>query len=314
VNSLSAHLVAGPEHGRLRFHPDCPFCRKQRLAGPLSDAVLPARAQAGLLAAALSAGTLLPAGGAAADPTTEKAPTARASQTPPPSDPPVVVDETQEAPVDEAPDLRELLTNPDLGSDSAGEDVGADAEATEPAAPEPLAEAPVEPAPVAPPPTASPAPPAPAPAPPTPPPVELPPAAVVDEATLSQAPSTTTERQALKLGVEPRRRGRPLVANSHPSPQPVAPAPVVEAPAPSAPVETVAISQPAPPTDGPIGGRGYTVQPGDSLWLIARRLLGADASNGQIAREVNRLWRLNQERIGTGDPSLIHIGTELRLR
>ena len=66
MNSLSAHLVAGPEHGRLRFHPDCPFCRKQRLAGPLSDAVLPARAQAGLLAAALSAGTLLPAAGAAA--------------------------------------------------------------------------------------------------------------------------------------------------------------------------------------------------------------------------------------------------------
>ena len=314
MNSLSAHLVAGPKHGRLRFHPDCPFCRKQRLAGPLSDAVLPARAQAGLLAAALSAGTLLPAAGAAADPTTENAPTARASQTPAPSDPPVVVDETQEAPVDEAPDLRELLTNPDLGSDSAGEDVGADAEATEPAPPEPLAEAPVEPAPVAPTPTASPAPPAPAPPPPTPSPVELPPAAVVDEPTPPQAPSTTTKRQALKLGVEPRERGRPLVANPHPTPQPVVPAPVVEAPAPSAPVETVAISQPAPPADGPIAGRGYTVQPGDSLWSIARRLVGGSPSAAQIAREVDRLWRLNAERIGTGNPSLIYAGTVLRLR
>jgi pilus assembly protein FimV len=136
----------------------------------------------------------------------------------------------------------------------------------------------------------------------------------IDEATPAQAPSTTTERQALKLGVEPRERGRPLVANSNPAPKPVVPAPVVEASAPSAPVETVAISQPAPPADDPLAGRSYTVQPGDSLWFIARRLLGADASNGQLAREVNRLWRLNEERIGTGDPSLLHIGTELRLR
>jgi nucleoid-associated protein YgaU len=56
------------------------------------------------------------------------------------------------------------------------------------------------------------------------------------------------------------------------------------------------------------------VRPGDSLWSIARRLLGPSAFNGQIAREVSRLWRLNKERIATGDPNLLRIGTQLRLR
>jgi nucleoid-associated protein YgaU len=56
------------------------------------------------------------------------------------------------------------------------------------------------------------------------------------------------------------------------------------------------------------------VRPGDSLWSIARRLLGPDASAGRIAREVNRLWELNRERIATGDPDLLMVGTKLRLR
>jgi nucleoid-associated protein YgaU len=55
------------------------------------------------------------------------------------------------------------------------------------------------------------------------------------------------------------------------------------------------------------------VRAGDSLWSIARRLLGPDASAGRIAREVNRLWQLNRDRIGTGNPSLIQVGTVLEL-
>ena len=62
------------------------------------------------------------------------------------------------------------------------------------------------------------------------------------------------------------------------------------------------------------GARPYVVQPGDSLWSIAKRLLGADASPARIAGEVNRLWSLNEGRIGTGDPDLLMVGTELRLR
>lgn len=74
--------------------------------------------------------------------------------------------------------------------------------------------------------------------------------------------------------------------------------------------ETVVV---APPF-APIEGDRYRVQPGDSLWSIARRLLGPEASNGRIAKEVNRLWELNRERIATGDRNLIHAGTELQLR
>jgi nucleoid-associated protein YgaU len=75
----------------------------------------------------------------------------------------------------------------------------------------------------------------------------------------------------------------------------------------------VAVSQPASPADGVIRGQRYTVRAGDSLWSIARRLLGPEASAGRIAREVNRLWELNRDRIGTGNPSLIHVGTVLKL-
>jgi resuscitation-promoting factor RpfA len=58
----------------------------------------------------------------------------------------------------------------------------------------------------------------------------------------------------------------------------------------------------------------YVVQPGDSLWSIAQRLIGAEASPAKIAREVHRLWSLNEERIATGDPDLLMVGTSLRLR
>ena len=79
------------------------------------------------------------------------------------------------------------------------------------------------------------------------------------------------------------------------------------------PPTTAAVSQPGSPEDGRIRGQSYTVRAGDSLWSIARRLLGPEASAGRIAREVNRLWELNRNRIGTGNPSLIHVGTVLKL-
>ena len=43
-------------------------------------------------------------------------------------------------------------------------------------------------------------------------------------------------------------------------------------------------------------------------------MLGDDASVAKIAREVNRLWELNSDRIGTGDPDLLMVGTKLVLR
>ena len=37
-------------------------------------------------------------------------------------------------------------------------------------------------------------------------------------------------------------------------------------------------------------------------------------ATGSVAGKVAELWRLNEDRIGTGDPNLIYAGTELRLR
>ena len=60
--------------------------------------------------------------------------------------------------------------------------------------------------------------------------------------------------------------------------------------------------------------RVYVVREGDSLWSIAADRLGDDASVAAIAREVDRLWELNRERIATGDPDLLRVGTRLVLR
>ena len=62
------------------------------------------------------------------------------------------------------------------------------------------------------------------------------------------------------------------------------------------------------------GDRSHTVRPGESLWSIASDLLGSRASTARIAAEVQRLWRLNAQHIGTGDPDLLPAGTRLMLR
>jgi hypothetical protein len=80
-------------------------------------------------------------------------------------------------------------------------------------------------------------------------------------------------------------------------------------------VTTCVSTQPTakdPPLDS--DARLYVVQPGDSLWSIAKQLLGRDASAGLIAREVNRLWSLNRSSIATGDPDMLMVGTRLELR
>jgi nucleoid-associated protein YgaU len=54
-----------------------------------------------------------------------------------------------------------------------------------------------------------------------------------------------------------------------------------------------------------------TVAPGDSLWLIAARRLGADASQGEVAAAWPRWYAANRDVIGP-DPNLIHPGQRLR--
>ncbi len=94
-----------------------------------------------------------------------------------------------------------------------------------------------------------------------------------------------------------------------------------EAPAPGEPEQ-----QEVPPSPQPVavppadparclaGKDSYTVRPGDCLWHIAAALLPPGADVAAIESEVARLWRLNEDRIGTGNPSLIYAGTTLRLR
>jgi nucleoid-associated protein YgaU len=56
------------------------------------------------------------------------------------------------------------------------------------------------------------------------------------------------------------------------------------------------------------------VAPGQSLWAIAERLLGARAGIARVALRVDRLWQLNAARIGTGNPDLIYPGQTLLLK
>jgi hypothetical protein len=60
-------------------------------------------------------------------------------------------------------------------------------------------------------------------------------------------------------------------------------------------------------------GTVVVVEPGDSLWAIARRLAGPGASNEAVYRAVVEIWDLNARGIGTGDPNLIFPGTRLRM-
>lgn len=150
------------------------------------------------------------------------------------------------------------------------------------------------------------------------------------------APITTPEPAASPTEPEPVRKKAPEPAVSEPvaNQSIVAPkhrsadgdtaagsAASTEAAAPPAePAEEEAPSPLPQPTTAADPGRSlagkavYVVQPGDCLWSIATALLPAGAGTQAIAQEVEHLWRLNEERIGTGDPSLIYAGTELRLR
>ena len=56
------------------------------------------------------------------------------------------------------------------------------------------------------------------------------------------------------------------------------------------------------------------IRPGQSLWTIAQGLVARPASIAEVALQVGRLWQLNANRIGTGNPDLIFPGLELRLK
>lgn len=156
--------------------------------------------------------------------------------------------------------------------------------------------------------------------------------------TASSAPAASPEPAAPALEPEPAQQQAPEAKTSEPVARQsiVAPkqrpaeekaasssATAGEAAPASEPPEEEAPSAPAPqPAATPpadhgryLGGKdSYVVRSGDCLWHIAAALLPGGASDAEIAGEVARLWALNEDSIGTGDPSLIYAGTTLRLR
>jgi nucleoid-associated protein YgaU len=322
--SLTAHLTAGTaEHGRLVFHPDCPRCRTERLAGNLAaDSLVSRQGQA-----ALAAGLLAVSAGA--PPALAQVPDTDQQQEATPGAPPGLEPDFDPG----GGDTFDYDTDPLPGGAEAGgnedEGIGPPVE-TEPTtdpdprlllddeqAPAPSSDAP-EPMPAPTPATPS------LPATPAPVPAEPPVAELEQAAPPTDQRHATRERKAPERSTKTHEAERRSVVGTSPTPRPDSPIPVAEAVASPArptatpmamasPPTTAAVSQPGSPADRMISGQRYTVRAGDSLWSIARRLLGPEASAGRIAREVNRLWELNRDRIGTGNPSLIHVGTVLKL-
>ena len=344
--SLTAHLRRPDDHGRLAFHPECPLCRGERLVGALpSDAVVGRRTQAMITAGVLALSSASPTMAIAAEPDQEQEGAATPEQVAveaPASNPSVdpggrgtdLPFEARQAPtVQAAPDLaqdagpveQEPVTNQDAPVADSGDGSGIPVAPAPDAVPPPTApSAPLPESPATTPeqsdsedPTMSPdsADPttSPDPAEPTPPPAEAPTGAPTADAPRAAKPRT---------GAPDRERNRHAspTPSSAPGPTPAAVRPSTrEAPTAESTPITVQVAPPSPNADaasrraGP-SDHSHVVEPGESLWSIARDLLGDQASTARIAREVNRLWELNSERIRTGDRDLLLVGTRLALR
>ena len=332
--SLTAHLRRPGDHGRLPFHPECPICCRDRLAGQLpSDAVVGRRTGALLAAGVLALSTAPPTAVLAAEPDQEQegatAPDQVAAQAPasaPAFDPggdstdvpfdaaPAPAPDAQAAPEsagdNAGPTEQEAATNDDAPVADSGDGGGSPAPAQQltPRAQD------VAPAPPAPPATAPQPPPAPisAPAPETP--------ATETPATPASPSDTAATRPAKEKKTA---RANPVPDTSTPSDSaPAASVPTNSAPESSAASTVIVVDAQPQGTSGTANGgraaqpgdRVHVVAPGESLWSIAGDLLGEGASVARIAREVNRLWELNASRIATGDPNLLVVGTRLALR
>jgi LysM domain len=330
--SLTAHLLEAGDHGRLGFHPRCPVCRKERLFGSLSSERLTSRCvQAALATGVLAFSTAAPGAAVAAVPDRQKegvaapGPRSGGDLDSPDFDPggetalPFEVAPTPTSPV-VGGGSEDAGDGPPVESDPV---VDPDAHLLAPTTPETVTpptetDAPVPPAEVAPV----------SPAPPTRDRVtiEAPPANA-ETPTSPNTPDAGPGSEPAPKQQESDRRRRAPSKTSPPAEPPQAPpigvapqSPPPGSPLPAAAVaETVPVVQASAPSEasqGPLPetARWHVVEPGESLWSIATRLLGPDATPGRIAREVERLWELNRDRIGTGDRDLLMVGAKLRLR
>lgn len=292
MSSLGRHLTTPAPHGELSFHPACPVCCDTRLHGNVPDgAIVPAGVKASLATALVTVSTAGAAPSASIAQEVDEQMEGIELPQPRPQDAPDPGDETR------VPDDQSVpVPNVDGGdADDDSEGLAIEAEPDTPPPPE-------EPAGAAPP-----GPPehlgAHAPPPAAPPPASDPVAPEADE----RKPEPSHRRGEARTRT-PARLSAPTT--SAPVPPPV-PATLAVPPASEAGQDTAPGSA---PRDAPTGSGQRVVRPGESLWSIAADLAGHNATAGEIARLVNRLWTLNADRIGTGNPDLVMAGTKLRVR
>jgi hypothetical protein len=317
VASSNPHESNSTTHDRLGFHPECPTCRQDRLFGVLSPEPVFSRRFKALLATGVLAftagvtatsvayepdhqqeGGVLPEQGAPSS--TDELGRDSGGDTVLPfelrSAPDSPQDSERESSEDSAPLEAEPLDDPDGRLSLTSPD---SADPNEEAAPVPPTE--VAP-PVAPTPQA-----------------QLPLDPNGDSGVPGIAPPAARPDPAHHATKHRRNKDDRPTANRHRKTAPSQSAPPTQAPTadpiPQSTGEQAAGETPTTTVVAPLGDRHiHAVRPGESLWSIASRLLGADVSSGAIAIEVRRLWRLNAERIGTGDPDLLIVGVRLRLR
>jgi hypothetical protein len=295
MSSLSVHLRLPEDHSSLPFHPSCPVCRRDRLAGSLSgDELVSRRTQATVAAGVLAFSGIGAPVAVAAGPDAVIEGTTEAVE----GSDPGVPDFGDTTPLDDAE--AEVRDDEDVPAVLEPEDALVEPEPvvddTERLveASEQMADPVLEPAPAAEPVAVA------------APPAEVPAATGAPEPALTDGPridrpERTKRETRLERAVE-----RSVVA------APPAPAPAPEVAAPVS-VRVVAGTSASGREAAP-GDRFHVVQRGESLWSIAADVVGERAGVGRIAREVGRLWALNEDRIGSGDPDLLYVGTRLRLR
>jgi hypothetical protein len=329
--SLTAHLRRPDDHGRLGFHPECPVCRGERLAGPEpSDAVVGGRTKALVAAGVLALSTASPGVVPAAEPDREQegvtapdqteadAPSSEMDLDPggKSTDLPLEVPQAPEIEASSDPYEDEGAPEPDAAADDEPPLADSNADASTPS---------VDPQQTPPPMEA-------AAAPSTAPEATSPTLAPETAATPAQpypdaaAESHARERETARAS---RARNQAAAASDtkraarapHTQQRDSTPHPMQVFAATAASAQAM---QAQPAASRPVnasrsrgaqrGDRFHVVRPNESLWSIASDLLGDDASAVRIAREVNRLWELNSARVGTGNPDLLMIGTRLTLR
>jgi hypothetical protein len=348
---LTAHLRHPDSHAALPFHPDCPICRHERLVGTFrSGEFVPLRAQAALAASVLALGTTAPAALAAEEDFEHEgaSPVAQTGSTDPSQNPNFdpggnaeTLPQAPTGPQNPAPatpgnddggpieQQSATKTNDPVVDNGDGQDKGqpqtpqtpqaqqtpqtpptpqstpmvADQGATQPLTAD---ASPASPSPADAGPTAD--------APSTAPEPDEPIPTGADETGIGATARGASRPQRLRRHASRRAEHKPVrqtQAVGSGTVSPPAPSPAATS-TPS--LQTAEATTTTSAGDAKPGDSTHRVHAGESLWTIASDVLGPGASPARIAREVHRLWQLNRERIGTGNPDLVMAGTTLRLR